>query len=189
MAQARRLWEEKIAKVDPSRLVFLDETGAKTNMTRRYARARKGERAVAHTPCGHWHTTTLVAALTIRGTMAPMVLDGPMDGLSFEAYMRQCLIPALPENAIVVMDNLGVHKPPAIAELIKKAGATLWYLPPYSPDYNPIELMWSKVKATLRHMQARTQEALWNAIAAALDAVSPNDCQGFFRHCRVGMKR
>ena len=158
-------------------------------MIRLYARTRKGERAVAYAPQGHWHTTTLVAGLTIDGPIAPMVLDGPMDGVSFEAYMRQCLIPALPENAIVVMDNLGAHKPPAIAELIKKAGATLWYLPPYSPDYNPIEWMWSKVKAALKRMQARTQEALWKAIAIALDAVSPNDCQGFFRHCSVGIKR
>jgi len=157
-------------------------------MTRPYARARKGERAVAHAPYGHWHTTTLVAGLTIGGAIAPMVLDGPMDRLSFEAYVGQCLVPALPEKAMVVMDNLSAHKSPTIAKLLEDAGATLWYLPPYSPDYNPIEMMWSKVKATLKRLQARTQESLWKAVAVALDTVSSDDCQGFFRHCSVGIK-
>lgn len=156
-------------------------------MTRAYARARKGERAIAHTPHGHWQTTTLVAGLTRHGAIAPMVLDGPMDRLSFEAYVGQCLVPVLPGNAIVVMDNLGAHKSPTITGLLEAAGATPWYLPPYSPDYNPIELMWSKLKALLKHAQARTQEMLWKAIATALDAVSAMDCQGFFQHCFVGI--
>jgi len=158
-------------------------------MTRLYARSRKGERAVAYAPHGHWHTTTLVAGMTIAGPIAPMVLDGAMDRLSFEAYVAQCLVPELPEKAIVVMDNLSAHKSAVIAKLIEDAGATLWYLPPYSPDYNPIEQMWSKVKAMLKRLCARTQEALWEAIVAALDAVSPDDCQGFFRHRLVGVKR
>jgi transposase len=187
VAQQRRLWKEKIAGVEPSRFVFLDETGAKTNMTRPYARTRKGERANAYAPQGHWHTTTLVAGLTLAGAIAPMVLDGAMDRLSFEAYVTQCLIPELPPGAIVIMDNLGAHKSVAITQLIENAGATLWYLPPYSPDYNPIEQMWSKVKATLKRLCARTCDALGKAIALALDAVSPEDSQGFFRHCFVGM--
>ena len=157
-------------------------------MTRSYARTRKGERANAYAPQGHWHTTTLVAGLTLAGAIAPMVLDGAMDRLSFEAYVTQCLIPALPLGAIVIMDNLGAHKSAAITQLIEKAGAALWYLPPYSPDYNPIEQMWSKVKAILKRVCARTYDALGEAIALALDAVSPKDSQGFFRHCFVGMK-
>ena len=188
IAPQRRLWQEKIAGVDPSRFVFLDETGAKTNMTRPYARTRKGERANAYAPQGHWHTTTLVAGLTLTGAIAPMVLDGAMDRLSFEAYVAQCLIPALPSGAIVILDNLSAHKSAAITQLIEKAGATLWYLPPYSPDYNPIEQMWSKVKAILKRVCARTHQTLGKAIALALDAVSPEDSQGFFRHCFVGMK-
>ena len=157
-------------------------------MTRSYARSRKGERATAYAPHGHWHTTTLVAGLTLAGAIAPMVLDGAMDRLSFEAYVAQCLAPALPPRAVVIMDNLSAHKSTAITQLIENAGATLWYLPPYSPDYNPIEQMWSKVKATLKRVCARTHDALEEAIALALDAVSPEDSQGFFRHCLVGME-
>ena len=177
-----------MAGVDPSRFVFLDETGAKTSMTRAWARSRKGVRAVAYAPQGHWHTTTLVAGLTLAGAIAPMVLDGAMDRLSFEAYVAQCLAPALPAGAVVVMDNLSAHKSATITRLIENAGATLWYLPPYSPDYNPIEPMWSKVKAILKRLCARTHDALLTAIASALDAVTPQDSQGFFRHCNVGVK-
>jgi transposase len=151
-------------------------------MTRLYARARKGLRAVDYTPHGHWSTTTLVAALTIRGAIAPLVLDGPMDGASFEAYMSQSLIPALAPGSIVVMDNLGAHKGTAIQEMLRAAGAELWYLPPYSPDLNPIELMWSKVKASLRGAQARTHQTLIEAIAHALDEVTPQHCRNFFCH-------
>jgi transposase len=188
VAQQRRRWKEKIADIDPSRFVFLDETGAKTNMTRPCARSRKGERATAYAPQGHWHTTTLVAGLTLAGAIAPMVLDGAMDRLSFEAYVAQCLAPALPPGAVVIMDNLSAHKSAAITQLIENAGATIWYLPPYSPDYNPIEQMWSKVKAALKRVCARTHDALEKAIALALDAVSPEDSQGFFRHCIVGIE-
>jgi transposase len=157
-------------------------------MTRPYARSRKGERATAYAPQGHWHTTTLVAGLTIAGAIAPMVLEGAMDRLSFEAYVAQCLAPELRPGAIVIMDNLSAHKSAAIGQLIKNVGATLWYLPPYSPDYNPIEQMWSKVKAILKRVCARTYDALEEAIALALDAVSPEDSRGFFRHCAVGME-
>ncbi len=142
---------------------------------------------VDYAPCGHWNTTTLVAGLTWTKAVAPMVLDGPMDGRSFEAYVAQMLIPALPPDAIVVMDNLSAHKSPAIARLLHEAGAELWYLPPYSPDFNPIELMWSKVKTTLRRAKARSQKALWKAIAEALEEITPEDSCGFFRHCFVGI--
>jgi transposase len=188
VAQQRRLWKEKIADIDPSRFVFLDETGAKTNMTRPCARSRKSERATAYAPPGHWHTTTLVAGLTLAGAIAPRVLDGAMDRLSFEAYVAQCLAPALPPGAVIIRDNLSAHKSTAITQLIENAGATIGYLPPYSPDYNPIEQMGSKVKATLKRVCARTHDALEEAIALALEAVSPEDSQGFFRHCLVGME-
>ena len=168
-----------------SRLVFLDETGAKTNMTRLYARARKGKRAFDYVPQGHWNTTTLVAALTSQGASAPMVLDGPMDRVCFEAYVGQVLIPALPPGSILVMDNLAAHKSPAIAEMLHAAGIELWYLPPYSPDLNPIELMWAKLKAALRSAEARTQEALLEAIAKGLEEVTSEHSRNFFRHCFV----
>lgn len=174
--------------MDHSRLVFLDETGAKTNMTRLYARAKKGERALDYAPHGHWSTTTLVAALTAQGAVAPMVLDGPMDRVSFEAYVEQVLIPALAPGSIVVMDNLTAHKSPAIAEMLHDAGAELWYLPPYSPDLNPIELMWSKVKAALRSTKARTQQALFDAIAEALENVTSEQSHNFFCHSCVRMQ-
>jgi len=184
----RQAWETRLAHVDPSRLVFLDETGAKTNMTRLYARAKKGERARDYVPHGHWHTTTLVAALTVRGARAPMVLDGPMDRLAFEAYVGQVLIPALAPGSIVVMDNLSAHKSPAITAMLHAAGAELWYLLPYSPDLNPIELMWSKVKAALRRAKARTQQALFDAIADALQDVTPEQSRNFFCHSIVCMQ-
>lgn len=156
-------------------------------MTRAFARARKGERAVDYAPQGHWNTTTLVAGITFESAIAPMVLDGPMDAAAFEVYIAHVLIPALPPGAIVVMDNLSAHKSPAIALLLDGAGAQLQYLPPYSPDFNPIELMWSKVKSSLRSTKARTQEQLWDAIATALSEITSNDTLGFFRHCNVGI--
>jgi transposase len=173
--------------VDRRRLVYLDETGAKTNMTRLFARTRKGERAIDYAPHGHWATTTLVAAITWNSAMAPMVLDGPMDGAAFEAYVEQVLVPVLPRGSIVVMDNLSAHKSGAIAGLLRGAGAQLQYLPPYSPDLNPIEPMWSKVKGALRSAKARTEEALHAAIATALSEITPDDTAGFFCHSGVGI--
>jgi transposase len=167
--------------------VFLDETGAKTNMTRFYARARRGQRLVDHAPAGHWNTTTLVAAITWEAPIASMVLEGAMDTEAFVAYVEQVLVPALPQGAIVVMDNLGAHQSPAIRRALEQAGAELRYLPPYSPDFNPIELMWSKVKAALRAAKARTQLDLWSAVAQALTRVTPSDIRAFFCHCFVGM--
>ena len=173
--------------MNPSRLIYLDETGAKTNMTRAFSRSRKGERAVDYAPQGHWNTTTLVAAITLESPIAPMVLDGPMDAAAFEAYVEHVLIPALPQGSILVMDNLSAHKSSVVAQLLHDAGIELRYLPPYSPDFNPIEMMWAKVKAFLRSAKARTQEELWEAITAALSQISPTDTQGYFRHCIVGI--
>jgi len=157
----RQEFRDWLAGVDPRRLVFLDETGAKTNMIRLYGRARKGERVVDYAPHGHWNTTTLVAAITWESTIAPMVLDGPMDTLSFEAYVAQVLLPVLPTSAIVVMDNLSAHKSQTTQKLFREAGIQLRYQPPYSPDFNPIELMWAKVKNSLRSRQSQnTRTAL-----------------------------
>ena len=156
-------------------------------MTRLYARARKGERAVDYAPHGHWATTTLVAAITWESAIAPMVLDGPMDAVAFEAYVAQGLVPALPRGSIVVMDNLSAHKSTGIAAMVRAAGAELRYLPPYSPDLNPIEPMWSKVKGSLRSAKARTQEELDEAVAAALSQITPADASSFFGHCGVGI--
>jgi transposase len=176
-----------LRRIDPRRLVFLDETGAKTNMTRRFARSRRGQRSLDHAPLGHWNTTTLVAAITCQTPIAPLVLDGPMNREAFEAYVEQALAPALPPGAIVVMDNLSAHQSPTVERLLRRCGATLRYLPPYSPDFNPIELVWSKVKTALRAAKARTQEELWSAIAQALTQITPDDIRAFFCHCFVGM--
>lgn len=156
-------------------------------MTRSYGRSRKGQRVVDHAPQGHWNTSTLVAAITCESAIAPMLLEGPMDTAAFEAYVQQVLIPALPEGSIVVMDNLSSHKPPCIARHLQTAGAQLCYLPPYSPDFNPIEQMWSKVKGVLKREKARDMEQLCTAIAMALSSVTSDDTQGFFRHSVVGI--
>ncbi|MEW6405633.1 MAG: IS630 family transposase [Chloroflexota bacterium] len=188
VAAERRAWRAWLPTVDMRRLVFLDETGAKTNMTRGYARSRKGRRAVDCAPHGHWGTTTLTAAVTWNSAIAPMVLDGSMDGVAFEAYVEQVLIPALPPGSIVVMDNLSAHKSPTVARLLRDAGAEVRYLPPYSPDFNPIEKMWSKIKSILRSLKPRTQEALYDAVAAALREVSPTDIQGYFLNSCVAIQ-
>lgn len=156
-------------------------------MTRAFARTRKGQRAIDYAPQGHWNTTTLVAAITLESALAPMVLDGPMDAVAFEAYVEYLLIPALPAESIVVMDNLSPHKSSAIPRLLHDAGADLWYLPPYSPDFNPIELMWAKVKSVLRRSKARTQEGLCDAVATTLAQITPSDTRGFFCHSLVGI--
>lgn len=158
-------------------------------MMRLYARARKGQRAVDYAPHGHGATTTLVAAITRESVIAPMVLDGPMDAAAFEAYVFQVLAPALPHGSIVVMDNLSAHKSPVIAGMLRAAGAELRYLPPYSPDPNPIEPIWSKVKGSLRSAKARTQEELGEAVAAALSQITPADASGSFCHCGVGIMK
>jgi transposase len=176
-----------LATVDHRRLVFLDETGAKTNLTRLYARSHRGLRAVSYAPQGHWNTTTLVAAISVGRVIAPMVLDGPMDGASFEAYVEQMLVRALPAGSIIVMDNLSAHKMPRVIRLFERAGITVRFLPPYSPDFNPIEQMWSKVKAILRRIEARDQETLVEAIASALGEVTTNDLRGYFFHSIVGV--
>lgn len=165
--------------MDPARFVFLDETGLTTKMTRLYGRARRGERLVAAVPHGHWQTTTFLAGLRQDGVVAPLVLDGPMTGAAFRAYVEQALVPVVQPGDVVVMDNLAAHKVAGIEAAIAAAGASILYLPPYSPDLNPIEQLIAKIKALLRHAAARNKEALYAAVATALDACSPAQCQNF----------
>jgi transposase len=161
-------------------LFFIDETGASTKMTRRYGRALRGERCRSGMPFGHWKTTTLVAALTLSGIEAPMTLDGAMHGAAFLAYVEQVLGPVLRPGDIVVMDNLPAHKMTGVRAAIEALGAKLLYLPPYSPDFNPIEMAFARIKALLRKAAARTIDDLWDAIRHAIDAVSPADAANFF---------
>ena len=166
-----------------SRLVFLDETGVNLSMTRAYARAPSGERAVAAVPKNWGDSVTVVAALTLDGIIAPMMLQGAMNARAFEAYVEQCLVPELRTGDVVVMDNLASHKRPVVLDLIGRAGARALFLPPYSPDFNPIEPSWSKFKAILRARAARTKRTLQNGVRAALQAITPLDARGWFRHC------
>jgi transposase len=178
---ARRLaWFEAQPDLDPEKLVFIDETGASTKMARLRGRTRRGERCRAAIPHGHWKTTTFTAGLRLGGLAAPMLLDGPMDGDAFCAYVTQVLVPELAIGDIVVMDNLPAHKVAGVRDAIETAGATLLYLPPYSPDFNPIELAFSKLKAILRKAAARTIHELWDAIAQSLDSFSPTECRNYF---------
>lgn len=176
----REEWFDGQLDLDPERLVFIDETWASTNMARRYGRAPRGERLRVGVPHGHWKTTTFVAGLRLTGMVAPMVLDGPINGVSFQAYIDQVLVPELRTGDIVIMDNLGSHKGAGVRAAIEAAGASLLYLPPYSPDFNPIENAFSKLKALLRKAAERTVDGLWNTIGALLPAFTPQECANFF---------
>lgn len=180
MKTARRAWFENQLNLAPEKLVFIDETGASTKMARLRGRAPKGERCRASVPHGHWKTTTFTAALRLDGLTAPMILDGAMHGAAFLAYVRQVLVPDLRPGDIVVMDNLPAHKVSGVREAIETAGASLLYLPPYSPDFNPIEMAFSKFKALIRKAAARTVTDLWHAIGQAFWAFTPQECQNYF---------
>jgi transposase len=182
VAAAQTAWADSQPKLDPDRLVFIDETGTSTNMALLRGRAPRGERLVGKIPHGHWKTTTFVAALRANALTAPCVLDGPMNGDAFLAYVEQVLAPTLIPGDIVVMDNLSAHKLPAIRQAIQAAGAKLLYLPPYSPDFNPIEQLFAKLKALLRKAAERSIEGLWHRIATLLDAFSPDECANYFRN-------
>lgn len=163
--------------------MFIDESGARTNLVRQYGRCLRGRRLVSYAPHGHWKTTTFVAALRQDGFTAPMVLDGAMDGKAFLAYVQQVLVPTLKDGDLVVMDNLASHKRAGVRESIEAAGARLLYLPPYSPDLNPIELAFSKLKSLLRTSAERTVDALWSRIGQLLDHFPAQQCRNYFRHC------
>jgi len=179
----RATFRGRAAGIDPNRWVFLDETGVNTAMARLYGRAPRGQRLVGKVPQAHWQMTTLVAGIRADGVVAPFALEGAMDALTFESYVEQVLVPCLRPGDIVVLDRLSAHRGGAVARAVRQAGAGVWYLPPYSPDYNPIEKVWSKVKGALRKAAARTQEALWEALRQAVGAVTAQDCQHNFAHC------
>lgn len=183
MQQCREQWRAQQGALDLRRLVFLDESGAKTNMTRLRGRALLGQRLVDTAPHGHWCTTTMIGAVRLDGRTACMAVDGATDKDVFREYVRRVLVPTLRVGDIVVLDNLSAHKDLQTRNLIEQAGAELRFLPPYSPDLNPIEKMWSKIKTFLRAAKARTEEELYQAIGLALEAVTPQDVEGWFRSC------
>ena len=159
--------------------MFLDESGVRTDLIRRYGRGLSGARVPDHTPDGRWHTTTFLGALRVTGLTAPAVFDGPIDGASFLAYIEQVLMPTLAPGDIVIMDNLSCHKSPAVRRAIEAVGAQLWFLPKYSPALNPIELAFAKLKAILRKARCRTREVLWDTIGAAVPGYDPCTAPGF----------
>jgi len=179
VARRRARWKIHQGKLDASRLVFIDETWAKTNMTRRHGRSPRGQRLVAKVPHGRWRTLTFLAALRHDRIGAPCVIDGPINGTSFLAYVEQMLVPTLKPGDIVVMDNLGSHKGRAVRRAIRDAGAKLFFLPPYSPDLNPIEQVFAKLKTLLRKADERTVEATWRRIDSILDQFTPAECQNY----------
>ncbi len=181
MKAAREAWFEGQLELDPKRLIFIDETGASTKMARLRGRSKRGQRCRAAIPHGHWKTTTFTAGLRLNGLAAPMVLDGPMNGDAFLAYIEQVLVPELAKGDVVVMDNLPAHKVSGVRRAIEDAGARLLYLPPYSPDFNPIEMAFSKLKALLRKAAARTVDDLWDTIAQCIDQFTPGECKNYFQ--------
>jgi transposase len=181
----REQWLKELPLLDPQKLVFIDESGAKTNMTRLRGRAQHGSRLFAFAPHGHWCTTTMISAIRLSGETAAMEVEGASDGLVFREYVRSVLVPWLHPGDIVVMDNLRTHYDAEALRLIEACGASVKFLPPYSPDFNPIEKMWSKIKNLLRGLAARTQQELSDAITLAFGAVTPEDAQGWFSSCYI----
>ena len=201
VARKRARWRARQASIDPKRLVFIDvEAGkaidpgdqlprrgwAKTNMAPLRGWAARGQRLIGRAPFGHWNTMTFVGALHHDGIIAPWVIDGPINGESFRTYVEQVLVPELREGDIVVMDNLGSHKAPAIRRAIRAAGAKLFYLPAYSPDLNPIEQVIAKLKHLLHKAAERTKEAVWRRIGSLLDNFTPQECENYIRNAGYG---
>jgi len=186
---ARAAWQAEMASADATRLVFLDETSTATNLTRRYARARGGARAFGYAPRNYGRRTTLLAALTPAGLTASMLLEGAVDTAAFVAYLDQVLVPTLQPGQVVIADNLSCHRAAAAREAIEAAGCTLHFLPTYSPDFNPIELAFAKLKTALRAAAARSQAALDAAIQEVLQAITPAEAENWFRHCGYSLVR
>jgi transposase len=186
VARRRDRWKKYQGRIDPNRLVFIDETWAKTNMTRVRGWYTRGQALVAKVPHGHWKTLTFLAALRHDRITAPFVLDGPINGDAFTAYVEQVLAPTLKRGDVVVMDNLGSHKGGAVRRLIRAAGAHLLFLPPYSPDLNPIEQVFAKLKTLLRKAEERTVETVWRRIGTLLDCFKPEECNNYFRNSGYG---
>tara|TARA_B100001964_G_C13947027_1_gene471612 strand:+ start:83 stop:706 length:624 start_codon:yes stop_codon:yes gene_type:complete len=182
VAAARRKWRRDQAALDPERLVFIDETWAKTNMARSHGRCLRGQRLIGRVPHGHWKTTTFVAGLRHDGITAPFVVDRPMNGVIFRVYVERILAPTLVPGDMVILDNLSSHKGDEVRQMIEARGAQRIFLPPYSPDLNPIELAFSKLKALLRKAAERSIDDLWWRIGEILDHVTPEECRNYLRH-------
>ncbi len=186
VARKRARWKARQGSIDPRRLVFIDETWAKTNMAPLRGWAPRGKRLIGRAPFGHWNTMTFMAALRCDGIVAPWVIDGPINGSIFRTYVEKVLVPTLHPEDVVVMDNLGSHKSPAIRQAIRAAGAKLFYLPAYSPDLNPIEQTIAKLKHLLRKAAERTKEAVWQRIGSLLDQFTPKECENYIRNAGYG---
>jgi transposase len=186
-AHRARWHDDELADVPIDKLVFIDESAATTDMQRLRGRAPRGRRCVASGPAGHWKVATMIGAMRLDGPLSCATLDGAVDAATFLAWVTAALCPLLRAGDVVVMDNLSAHKHPGVRVAIESVDARLIYLPPYSPDFNPIENLWSKVKEALRAAAARTMETLGEAITAALGRVTPDDCRGFFSNCGYAM--
>lgn len=182
VAYRRTQWKKYQRRLDPSHLVFIDETWAKTNMTPTHGWSRKGTPLLATAPGGHWQTMTFLAALRHDKITAPCVFDGPINGERFLAYVQQFLVPTLKSGDVVIMDNLSSHKSVAVRKAIRNAGARLFFLPPYSPDLNPIEQVFAKLKRLLRKAEERTKRATWKRIGTLIDQFQPEECSNYFRN-------
>ena len=180
--EARETWRANQPSLDPARLVFIDETGTTTKLTRLHGRCAVGQRLLGAVPHGHWKTTTFIAGLRTTGITAPFVIDAPTNRDVFLAYIQRCLVPTLTSGDIVIMDNLPAHKVAGVRSSIEAAGAQLLYLPPYSPDLNPIEMAFSKLKALLRKAAERSVADLWDRIGTSLDQFSSTECKNYFTH-------
>jgi transposase len=182
IARRRQRWKGLMGQLDPARLVFIDETWIKTNMAPIRGWGPKGKRVRAFAPHGHWRTLTFIGALRCDGLGAPCVFDGPINGQCFRAYVEQVLVPTLKPGDIVIMDNLGSHKAKVIRSAIKEAGARLWFLPPYSPDLNPIEQAFSQIKHWMRIAQKRTVEETWKFLGKLIQTITPTQCQNYIQN-------
>jgi transposase len=182
IARRRQRWRARQARFDPRRLVFIDETWIKTNMAPLRGWGPRGQRLRGFAPHGHWRTLTFLGALRCDRLTAPCVFDGPINGKCFRAYVQQQLVPVLKPGDIVAMDNLGSHKSAAVRQIIKAAGARLWFLPPYSPDLNPIEQVFAKIKHCMRCAQKRTIEETWHQIGSLVATIEPDECDNYFRN-------
>lgn len=181
--QARAAWFNRFARTKLSELVFIDEFGATTNMTRRYARGPRGRRVVCKTPHGHWKILTTIAALDVNGIRTACCFDGATDTEMFVAFVETFLVPQLRRGQVVILDNLSAHKSPRVDQLVESVGARVLRLPPYSPDFNPIEMAISKMKSLLRKLARRSMEDLETAIGTAMRAITSHDARGFIKHC------
>jgi transposase len=182
VARARRRWMREQGLLDPAHLIFIDETAVSTNMVRPNGWSPRGERLVGHVPMAHWKTMTFIAGFRQTGIVAPMVIKGAMNGEAFLAYIEQCLVPTLKRRDVVVIDNVPFHKALRVQEAIEARGATLRYLPPYSPDFNPIEMVFHPLKTFLRKAAERTVEGLQRCVRSYIRALDPSECMGYFTH-------